>query len=75
VAGIVRNTNDPNLDDNTAVFEVFDNGRRRSHTDTISLVFFSPPNQPPPTPSYCQYFEDFPQMQIDRGNIKVDDCP
>jgi hypothetical protein len=75
VAGIVRNTNDPNLDNNTAVFEVFDNGNRRRDDDTISLVFFSPPNMPPPTPAYCQTFEDFPQMEIDRGNVFVDDCP
>ena len=75
VAGIVKNTNDPNLDNNTAVFEVFDNGNRRNDDDTISLVFFSPPNSPPPTPAYCQAFEGFPQMEIDRGNIEVDDCP
>ena len=73
-AGVVKNTNDPNLDGNTAVFEVYDNGNRQSGTDTISLVFFSPPDMPPPTEGYCQSFEDFPQMQIDRGNIKVDDC-
>jgi len=75
VAGVVKNTNDPNLDNNTAVFEVFDNGNRRRDDDTISLVFFSPPGMPPPTPAYCQTFEDFPQMEIDRGNVFVDDCP
>ncbi|MGI8788177.1 MAG: hypothetical protein ACR2HG_10495 [Pyrinomonadaceae bacterium] len=75
VAGVVRNTNDPNLDNNTAVFEVVDNGNPGRDNDTISLVFFSPPNSPPPTPLYCQTFENFPQMPIDNGNIKVDDCP
>ena len=74
VAGIVRDTNDPNLDNNTAVFEVFDNGNPGRDKDTISLVFFSPPNSPPPTPAYCQAFEGFEQMRIDKGNIKVDDC-
>ena len=74
VAGIVRNTNDPNLDNNTAVFEVFDNGNRRRDDDTISLVFFSPPGMPPPTAAYCQAFEGFPQMPIDRGGIEVDEC-
>jgi len=76
VAGILRDTNDPNLDNNPAVFEVFDNGNgnSRRNEDTISLVFFSPPNSPSPTPSYCQSFEDFPQMEIDKGNIEVDDC-
>jgi len=75
VAGVVRNTNDPNLDNNTAVFEVFDNGDGTQNADTNSLLFFSPPNSPPPTPAYCQAFENFPQMPIDNGNIKVDDCP
>ncbi len=75
VAGVVRDTNDPNLDNNTAVFEVYDNGNPGRDNDTISLVFFSPPNMPPPTPAYCQAFENFPQMPIDNGNIKVDDCP
>lgn len=75
VAGVVRNTNDPNLDNNTAVFEVYDNGNRRNEDDTISFVFFSPPNSPPPTEEYCQAFEGFPQMEIDRGNIEVDNCP
>ena len=76
VAGILRDTNDPNLDNNTAVFEVFDNGNgnARRNEDTISLVFFSPPNSPPPTPAYCQSFEGFDQMEIDRGDIEVDDC-
>lgn len=74
LAGIVKGTNDPNLDNNTAVFEVADNGNPGRDNDTISLVFFSPPNTPP-TPAYCQSFEDFPQMPIDSGNVKVDDCP
>lgn len=75
IAGIVRNTNDPAFDNNTAVFEVYDNGSPGKDQDTISLVFFSPPDSPPPTPAYCQTFEGFPQMPIDNGNIKVDDCP
>ncbi len=75
VAGIVRNTNDPTLDNNTAVFEVYDNGNPGRDSDTISLVFFSPPNMPEPTPAYCQTFENFEQKPIDNGNIKVDDCP
>lgn len=74
IAGVMRNTNDPNLENNTAVFEVFDNGEP-GKADTISGVFFSPPNAPPPTPSYCQVFEDFPQNPIDGGNIQVNDCP
>ena len=75
IAGVVKNTNDPNLDNNTAVFEVYDNGNPGRDNDTISLVFFSPPNSPPPTPAYCQAFENFPQMPIDNGNIKAEDCP
>ena len=76
VAGIVRKTNDPAFDDNTAVFEVYDNGNPGGdNADTISLVYFSPPNSPPPTPAYCQAFENLPQEPIDNGNIKVDDCP
>ena len=75
IAGVVRKTNDPNLDNNTAVFEVYDNGNPGGDNDTISLVFFSPPDSPPPTPAYCQAFENFPQVPIDNGNIKVDDCP
>lgn len=75
IAGVVKNTNDPNLDNNTAVFEVYDYGNPGKNQDTISFVYFSPPDSPPPTPAYCQAFEDFPQMPIDNGNIKVDDCP
>ncbi len=75
IAGVVRNTNDPNLDNNTAGFTVYDNGNPGRDNDAITLVYFSPPNMPPPTPAYCQAFENFPQMPIDNGNIKVDDCP
>lgn len=74
-AGVIKNTNDPNLDNTTAVFEVYDNGNPGKDNDTISLVFFSPENSPPPTPAYCAIFEDFPQMPIESGNVKVDDCP
>lgn len=74
-AGVVYDTNDPNLFNNTAVFEVYDKGNPGKDNDTISLVYFSPPNSPPPTEGYCQFFEDFPQMAIDKGNVKVDDCP
>lgn len=72
VAGIVTNTSDPFFEDNTAVFEVFDNPGKNN--DTISEVFFSPPNSPPPTPAYCQAFENFEQM-LNNGNVKVKDCP
>ncbi|MDQ6788813.1 MAG: hypothetical protein M3033_18580 [Acidobacteriota bacterium] len=75
IAGVVKGTNDPNLDDNTAVFEVFDNGEPGRGNDTISLVFFSPPNSPPPNQAYCEVFEGLPQMPIDGGNIQVNDCP
>lgn len=74
IAGIVKDTNDPNLENNTAVFEVVDNGNP-GKDDTISGIYFSPPNSPPPSPEYCQTFENFPQNPIDNGNIQVDDCP
>lgn len=74
IAGVMRNTNDPNLENNTAVFEVTDNGEP-GRGDTISGVYFSPPNSPPPTQAYCDVFENFPQYPIDGGNIQVVDCP
>ena len=74
IAGIVKNTNDPAFDNNTAVFEVVDNGNPGRGNDTISTVYFSPPNTPPPTAAYCQAFENFPQLPVDNCNIQVDDC-
>lgn len=74
IAGVAKNTNDPNLENNTAVFEVFDNGEP-GKADTISGVYFSPPNSPPPSPAYCQAFENLQQNPIDGGNIQVEDCP
>jgi len=73
IAGVMKNTNDPNLENNTAVFEVYDNGEP-GNNDTISSVYFSPPNSPAPTPAYCQSFENFPQYPIDGGNIQVEAC-
>ena len=75
VAGVVVFSTDPNFNNNTAVFEVFDNGNPQGTNDTNSLIFFSPPNSPPPTPAYCQNFENFPQQTIGEGNIQVEDCP
>ena len=76
VAGVIRKvTEDPEINEgDTFVFEVFDNGEP-GRSDTISRVFFSPANEPAPSPTYCRTFEAFPQEPIDNGNVQVRDCP
>lgn len=80
VGGTVRNTNDPGLDGQNGFFTVFDYGEPGKGRDTISPVFFSPPNQPPT--SACELILGDPtapsnivQIPIDTGNIQARDCP
>ncbi len=80
IGGTVRNTNDPNLDGQNGFFTVFDFGEPGKGTDTISPVFFSPPDQPPT--SACELIPGDPtapsnviQLPIDTGNIQARDCP
>lgn len=80
IGGTVRNTNDPNLDGQNGFFTVFDFGEPGKGRDTISPVFFSPPNQPPT--SACELILGDPtapsniiQIPIDTGNIQAQDCP
>lgn len=80
IAGTVRNTNDPNLDNRTAVFEVDDNGNPGKDRDTITLVSFPGGDpMPEPTAAFCQEFgvslTDPQQRLIENGNVHVDDCP
>jgi hypothetical protein len=80
IGGTVRNTNDPNLDGLNGFFTVFDYGEPSKGTDTISPVFFGPPDQPPT--SACEFILGDPtapsniiQIPIDTGNIQARDCP
>lgn len=69
IGGIVRSTNDPNLDGQRAFFTVYDNGEPGKGKDTISVVFFD--NEVPA--SACRFIQpgDFDQMPISAGNIQV----
>lgn len=80
IGGTVRNTNDPNLDGQNGFFTVFDFGEPGKGRDTISPVFFSPPDQPPT--SACELILGDPtapsnivQIPIETGNIQAQDCP
>ena len=68
--GSVKKTSDPVFNDefDAAFFTVFDNGNG-GKTDTISEVFFDNVVEP----SACQFIgaDDFPQIPIENGNVKV----
>jgi len=69
--GSVRKTTDPVFNDefDAAFFTVFDNGEPGAGNDTISEVFFDNVVEP----SACQFIgaDDFPQIPIESGNVKV----
>ena len=69
--GSIRKTSDPVFNDefDAAFFTVFDNGEPGADNDTISEVFFDNVVEP----SACQFIgaDDFPQIPIESGNIKV----
>ena len=80
IGGTVRNTNDPALDGQNGFFTVFDFNEPGKRRDTISPVFFSPPDQPPTTA--CELILGDPtapsnlvQIPIETGNIQAEDCP
>jgi hypothetical protein len=66
----IRKTSDPVFNDefDAAFFTVFDNGPG-GDDDTISEVFFDNVVEP----STCQFIgaDDFPQIPIENGNVKV----
>ena len=68
--GSIRKTSDPVFNDefDAAFFTVFDNAQG-GQTDTISEVFFDNVVEP----STCQFIgaDDFPQIPIESGNVKV----
>lgn len=67
----IRKTTDPVFNDefDAAFFTVFDNGEPGGGNDTISEVFFDNVVDP----SACQLIgaDDFPQIPIESGNVKV----
>jgi len=67
----IRKTSDPVFNDefDAAFFTVFDNGEPGAGNDTISEVFFDNVVEP----STCQFIgaDDFPQIPIESGNVKV----
>ena len=69
--GSIRKTSDPVFNDefDAAFFTVFDNGEPGADNDTISEVFFDNVVEP----SACQFIgaDDFPQIPIESGNVKV----
>ena len=69
--GSIRKTSDPVFNDefDAAFFTVFDNGEPGADNDTISEVFFDNVVEP----STCQFIgaDDFPQIPIESGNVKV----
>lgn len=69
--GSIRKTSDPVFNDefDAAFFTVFDNGEPGAGNDTISEVFFDNVVEP----SACQFIgaDDFPQIPIESGNVKV----
>ena len=69
--GSVRKSSDPVFNDefDAAFFTVFDNGEPGVGNDTISEVFFDNVVEP----SACQFIgaDDFPQIPIESGNVKV----
>ena len=69
--GSIRKTTDPVFNDefDAAFFTVFDNGEPGAGNDTISEVFFDNVVEP----STCQFIgaDDFPQIPIESGNVKV----
>jgi hypothetical protein len=69
--GSIRKTSDPVFNDefDAAFFTVFDNGEPGANNDTISEVFFDNVVEP----SACQFIgaDDFPQIPIESGNVKV----
>jgi hypothetical protein len=69
--GSIRKTSDPVFNDefDAAFFTVFDNGEPGAGNDTISEVFFDNVVEP----STCQFIgaDDFPQIPIESGNVKV----
>ncbi len=69
--GSVRKTSDPVFNDefDAAFFTVFDNGEPGNGNDTISEIFFDNVVEP----SACQFIgpDDFPQIPIEGGNVKV----
>ncbi len=71
LGGSVRKSSDPVFNDefDAAFFTVFDNGEPGADSDTISEVFFDNVVEP----SACQFIgaDDFPQIPIESGNVKV----
>ncbi len=69
--GSIRKTSDSVFNDefDAAFFTVFDNGEPGADNDTISEVFFDNVVEP----SACQFIgaDDFPQIPIESGNVKV----
>ena len=69
--GSIRKTSDPVFNDefDAAFFTVFDNGEPGAGNDTISEVFFDNVVEP----GACQFIgaDDFPQIPIESGNVKV----
>ena len=67
----IRKTSDSVFNDefDAAFFTVFDNGEPGGGNDTISEVFFDNVVEP----STCQFIgaNDFPQIPIESGNVKV----
>ena len=67
----IRKTSDPVFNDefDAAFFTVFDNGEPGGGSDTISEIFFDNVVEP----SACQFIgaDDFPQIPIEGGNVKV----
>ena len=67
----IRKTSDSVFNDefDAAFFTVFDNGEPGADNDTISEVFFDNVVEP----SACQFIgaDDFPQIPIESGNVKV----
>ena len=69
--GSIRKTSDPVFNDefDAAFFTVFDNGEPGADNDTISEVFFDNVVEP----GACQFIgaDDFPQIPIQSGNVRV----
>ena len=69
--GAVSKSSDPIFNDeyDAAFFTVFDNGEPGADNDTISEVFFDNVVEP----GTCQFLgaNDFPQIEIESGNVQV----